>query len=251
MRLQGEQALCTLRRDLLVLGVDGELLRRRTGVDHGIDLRGDRAVDDHELMVHQHVPQLLAQLGREVAAAVQERGEETGELGGIGELVIGIGGERLRGDGADLLERRRPLGGALRGPQRGLHPDPRRRLDARRGEQRHHALDAGAGGAVVGEHRDLLALEGALDELRAEVRDEGGELVVLGGEGLGVGAQLLLLGAQLLDLAGQLVAEVLAQRPGAEDDAHGEREEHGDQRDEVVSEIDHGAVTLLRPGDPG
>src|SRR5699024_11863649 len=56
MRLQGEQALCTLRRDLLVLGVDGELLRRRTGVDHGIDLRGDRAVDDHELMVHQHVP---------------------------------------------------------------------------------------------------------------------------------------------------------------------------------------------------
>ena len=54
-----------------------------------------------------------------------------------------------------------------------------------------------------------------------------------------------------LDLAGELVAEVLAQRAGTEHDADRQCQEHGDQGDEVVTEINHGVETLLRPGGPG
>jgi len=96
----------------------------------------------------------------------------------------------------------------------------------------------GAVGAGQREDSDGAGQDPGDEVVRGGV-EVGVALLQLGGRGVEVGAQGVLLRAELLHLARQLVADGLLQRAGAQRDADGEREEDRDERDEVISEVDH------------
>ena len=66
------------------------------------------------------------------------------------------------------------------------------------------------------------------------------ELLVLLGQHLVRGLALLVLLADAADLAVEPVDDALVDDRGAHEDAESERQEHGNERDEVKPEVDHG-----------
>src|SRR5690606_18799155 len=99
-------------------------------------------------------------------------------------------------------------------------------------------------GAGQGDDRDTGALELSVDQTRGDLFEE--ELLVLL-VGLVLGellAQVAVLFAQRRRLVGQCVVHRLAERACAEHDARGQREEHGDDGDQVISKVDHVRTAL-------
>ena len=97
-------------------------------------------------------------------------------------------------------------------------------------------------GVRGGDDADLLVLEGVADEFGSRRGDEVVLLVDVPARGIELRAQVVTVGAQGVDLALQGLPDRLLERTGTKDDADGQGEEHRDEGDEVVTEINHWSI---------
>ena len=208
---------------------------------------GGSAADAALLLAEARGAELVVGVGTRVGLGRVRTGEALDER--LGQLVVG-----------------RRVGGGCRGQVAGQVADealperPHRRIGPRRGEGdvrddlgprlRQPRVD-GLGHAVVDRAErhdgDAVARQGAAEQPgpgRVE-RGVGGALVGRGGVAL-LG-QLRVLGRQRGVAAGDGVPDRVAQRAGAERDAARQREEHRDERDQVVAEVDHHQLPSNRP----
>ena len=213
------------------------LVRTRQQDDHvrggRVRLRvGDQVASGEEPLEHVRVRGVRVGLARvDLDEREHERGREVRvdrAVWGLREVLGEVGGERLA-----------ELGLALARPRvRELHP--RGHLPAAGGDTLGERGDGLVARGVELDDRDAAAGDRTCDEARCGGVEERVALREVGGCLVEVSAQLLLVGTQGLDLAGELVADRLLERACAQHDAHGERQEHRDEGDEVVAEVDHG-----------